>query len=242
MITHSPRPLVAVALALVASLAGQARAEPAPGPGPSAEDGHVMVEVSAGAVRVTEVYELEAASRVAPLGGPDGGPWIPIPADAGELRVERGGDLLGHVPGGLVLVAPMEPGRHPVAFSFVVPATGGRATVAHELPFGVETLRVIWRADVGASVRAVAGGEPFVDRGVLEMGPRRMRLIEREAFPAGGRLELEATGGAGPREGHGPSQPGLGAPRSLVLPIVGALAAFLLVAALAPLLTRSKKA
>lgn len=242
MVTRHPSPAPALALTIAVSLAllaGQARAEHAVGDaGPNAQDGHVMVEVGAGVVRVTEVYELVAATPAAPRGGARGDAWIPLPAQAGELRVERGGDLLGHVPGGLALVAPMAPGRRPIAFSFVVPAAGGRASIAHELPFAVETLRVIWRDDAGASVRAAGGGERFVDRGVLEMGPRRMRLLEREAFPAGGRLELEAAGRAEPGPGDG--QPGGGAPRSLVLPVVGALAAFLLLAALAPLRTRSK--
>jgi hypothetical protein len=225
---------------LLARPAGAEDADPAAGAGPAAQDGHVMIEVSADAVRVTEVYELIAGSRVAPRGGARGGAWIPLPADAGELRVERGADLLGYVPGGLVLVAPLEPGRHPIAFSFVVPAAGGWASVAHELPFAVETLRVIWRADVGASVSATSGGERLADGGVLEMGPRRMRLLLREAFPAGGRLGLEVVRSDWPAAGAAAASSELGTPRSLVLPVVGALAAFLLVAALAPLLTRSR--
>jgi hypothetical protein len=213
--------------------------EPAVEPGPSAPEGHVLVEVSAGAVRVTEVYALAAASRVGPRGGVGGAAWIPLPAGADELVVERGGDLLGYVPGGLVLVAALEPGPHTIAYSFVVAATGGRAAIAHELPFGVDALRVIWRDEAGTTVR-VGGG--FVDRGVLEMGPRRMRLLEREAFPPGGRLELETAGGPAPGADADEARPALATPRSPVLPLIGALAAFLLAAALAPLLSRSRPA
>ena len=205
---------------------------------PAALDGHVMVEIAAADIRVTEVYALVAGARVAPRGGEAdaAAPWIPLPASAGELRVERGGDLLGYVPGGLVLVAPLEPGRHALAFSFVVPAEGGRATIAHALPFAVETLRVMWRADLDASVRAAGG---FADHGVLEMGPRRMQVLVRETFPAGGLLTIETDRGAAPGPGDAPPAPG--APRSLVLPVVAALAAVLLVAALSPLLSRSRR-
>lgn len=150
---------------------------------PLAMAGHIMVEVSPTAVRLTEVYVLVVE---APIEGPEEGPWLALPEDAVSVQVERGDEFLQPAEGGLVLQNVPEPGRQAVAFSYVVPAEEGRATMAHRLPFSVGTLNVMWPA--GAPYSAQAMG--FTSRGAVQMGPRPMHVLEREGFGAGERLVI----------------------------------------------------
>lgn len=145
--------------------------------------GHVMVEVAQSSVRVTEVYVLIVEERIEV---PEGGPWLPLPAEAQSVQVDRGGELLRPAHGGLALIGPLEPGRQALAFTYVIPADDGRTTIVHSIPFSVGTLHVMWPAGATASAQAMG----FADRGTVQMGPRPMRVLERAGFGAGERLVI----------------------------------------------------
>ena len=145
--------------------------------------GHVMVEVAPEAVRVTEVYVLAVD---APVAARPEEPWIPVPDGAQALEVERGEELLRPVDGGFALAHDIEPGELPLAFTYIVPAEEGRCVIAHRLPFSVVALHVMWPDGAPVTIQAMG----FTDRGTVQMGPRPMHLLEREAFAVGERLVL----------------------------------------------------
>lgn len=149
----------------------------------SAMAGHVMVEVALTAVRVTEVYVLVVEEAIEM---PEGDAWLELPEEAQSVQVDRGEELVRPARGGLALLETLGPGRHAVAFSYIVPAEEGRATIVHRLPFSVGSLHVMWPAGSPASAQAMG----FADRGTVQMGPRPMHVLERTGFGAGERLVI----------------------------------------------------
>lgn len=155
------------------------------GAGPTkAMAGHILVEATERSVRVSEVYVVAFGADIEQERGD--GPWLRLPDEASSITVDRGEELLRLEGNELRLTDDVEPGRQAFAFSFVVPAEQGRAVITHELPFFVGALHVMWPASAPFSARAMG----FDDRGVIEMGPRRMRILERASLPEGERLVI----------------------------------------------------
>jgi hypothetical protein len=150
--------------------------------------GHIMVEAAERTVRVVQVYVVVFGSEVSGGGGDE--PWIALPEEATSITVDRGEEIIRAVPGGVALIGGGgAAGRQAIALSFTVPAEEGRAVIAHQLPFSVGAVHVMWPASAPYSAQAMG----FEDRGVIEMGPRPMRVLERAEFPADGRLVIVTT-------------------------------------------------
>lgn len=150
--------------------------------------GHIVVEREGDRLRVMEMYVLMVGETIPPS---DGEPWIVLPEGAEELEVGQEDGTLTAAPGGFALTEALERGRRPIAFSFEVPAPGGRATLAHSLPFSVEGLHLVWAADAPRSARAMG----FQDTGTVDVRGRSMRVLERTApIALGERLAIVTSG------------------------------------------------
>ena len=187
--------------------------------------GHLLLEVSPEVIRVTEVFVLMATETIAIPEAEE--PWLSLPSEAQRVQLERGEEAWRVVEGGLSPRAPLEPGRYPLALSYLVPADGGRSMVVHSLPFPVAGLHVIWPAGTSLSVRAMG----FTDGGTVQVGGRRMRVLERTLLERGRPLvvvtspQMPTT----PR-GHAPPQPR--DPTGRLRPVTLVLAGLILVGGL----------
>jgi len=190
--------------------------------------GHIMVVGSPTAVRVSQVYVLVVSpgAEVGPSAADE--VWLPLPADAVDLEVERGEELVRPVAGGLALRQELGPGRHPLAFSFTMPAMDSRAAIVHELPFSVRAFHVMWPAGQQFSARAMG----FADAGTVQMGPRRMRIMERAGFEAGSRLIVVTSSQAAPPPARATARTSATDPLGFLRQVTLVLAVLLLLAGL----------
>ena len=172
---------------------GGLRADGAPGPptGVHLKAGHVMVSAAAGKLRLTEVYALQVTEPLAP---PDRILAVPLPAEAGQVKLLRGQEQWSLAASGreLTLSEALPEGQHTLALTYELSISGERVVVERFLPVAAEAFSVIWPDQAGYEIHAMG----FEDQGVVTMGPRRMRLLERRNIPPGQRLVLVVTPGA----------------------------------------------
>jgi len=192
--------------------------------------GHVVLERDGDVLRVTEVFALVAE---APVPARPGELWMSLPEGARDVEVSRGEEFarVAAQPG-LELHGDIEAGRGQLALAFEVDAPEGRAMLAHELPFAVQSLHVVWPAGSALSARAMG----FEDTGVVSVMGRQMRVLERSRpISPGGRLAVLTAGQAEPPrspEGHRHGEPRTRDPLASLVPVTLVLAALILVAGL----------
>jgi hypothetical protein len=162
-----------------------------------------MVSAAAGTLRLTEVYALEVTEPLAP---PDRTLSVPLPVEARQVKVLRGGEQWTLEAGGrrVTLSDALPEGQHTLALIYELAISGGRVVADRYMPVAAEAFSVIWPDQAGYVVHAMG----FEDQGVVSMGPRRMRLLERRNIRPGQRFVLVVTpGGEAPSQGSPRSEP-----------------------------------
>ncbi len=210
---------------------------------------HTFLEFVAGEISVTEVYVLSNLGDRAVTGGvalPDGRAatlQFALPAGANKVSF-KGNDSTARfvvTADGFADIEPLLPGEASgqILVTYSLPYQTGM-TIAHGLPYPVESLNLLHRAEAGVTV----SGEGLNAPTEQEMGEgQRYTLYEGAAQPAGASLELTLAGRpdflpappVAPAEpstaGESPASDPAGVVEQLALPVSGAVFGLALLAA-----------